>query len=267
MLSRNLVCCARNSLSGRVSSSQPTGSITEDGGIAQPRRSGSDIHDFIANVKNTTKYENVGPRARARELIVPDRLLTAEDIRNAALTFPQATGVGADNTSPRAIAALPTAMRSRLADLLNQCERDGVWPSRWQLVVIALIPKSDGGRRPIGLFPATIRVWMRARSAALRHWEAENDHCSFLPHDEHSAGACFSATRYRSIIMPTSTQMKLCKKSLASSSIGYGRGFPREGTPCFRRSLLGRRRRPRKVRVDLRREERAMTGVGAGSHG
>ena len=42
-------------------------------------------------------------------------------------------------------------------------------------MVIALIPKADGGRRPIGLFPAAIRVWMRARASALRRWESEND--------------------------------------------------------------------------------------------
>ena len=101
--------------------------------------------------------------------------LTAED---AALTLPIDTGVGADNTSPRAIAYLPDGMRQRLADLSNKCEEEGSWPTRWQLVVIALIPKSDGGRRPIGLFPAVIRVWMRARSAALREWESKHDRSS-----------------------------------------------------------------------------------------
>ena len=67
-------------------------------------------------------------------------------------------------------------MLQRLADLLNKCEENGTWPTRWQLVVIALIPKSDEGRRPIGLFPAVIRDWMRARSSALRQWERQNDH-------------------------------------------------------------------------------------------
>ena len=47
-----------------------------------------------------------------------------------------------------------------------------------EVAVIALLPKPDGGRRPIGLFPAVIRVWMRARSAILRDWERKNDHPS-----------------------------------------------------------------------------------------
>ena len=33
------------------------------------------------------------------------------------------------------------------------------------------MPKSDGGYRPIGLFPTAIRVWMRARSTVARDWE------------------------------------------------------------------------------------------------
>ena len=45
----------------------------------------------------------------------------------------------------------------------------------WQLVVIVLIPKTDGGQRPIGLLPAAIRLWMRARSPQLRRWEADNN--------------------------------------------------------------------------------------------
>ena len=74
----------------------------------------------------------------------------------------------------RAIAALPEGQLRALADLLNACEATGTWPERWRLVLIVLLPKPDGGRRPIGLFPAVIRVWMRARSAALREWEQHN---------------------------------------------------------------------------------------------
>ena len=103
-------------------------------------------------------------------------LLDAQAIKDAALSFPANTGVGADNTAPRAVAALPVAIRQRLADLLNECERVGTWPSRWQIVLICLLPKADGGRRPIGLFPSVIRIWMRARASALRRWESEQDH-------------------------------------------------------------------------------------------
>ena len=75
-----------------------------------------------------------------------------------------------------AIASLPAAMRQRLADLLNECQAQGKWPTCWQLVLICLLPKADGGRRPIGLFPAVIRLWMRARASKLRDWERLHDH-------------------------------------------------------------------------------------------
>ena len=95
-------------------------------------------------------------------------------IKTAAETFPLGTGLGADNMAPRAVAALPQWQLQMLADILNECEATGVWPKRWNLVLIALLPKPDGGRRPIGLFPAVVRIWMRTRAPALRQWEAEN---------------------------------------------------------------------------------------------
>jgi hypothetical protein len=41
--------------------------------------------------------------------------------------------------------------------------------------MVVLIPKSDGGRRPIGLFPTLIRLWMRIRLEVAQSWLLEND--------------------------------------------------------------------------------------------
>ena len=41
-----------------------------------------------------------------------------------------------------------------------------------QLVIVVLLPKLDGGFRPIGLIPALPRLWMRARRTAAKAWEA-----------------------------------------------------------------------------------------------
>ena len=38
-----------------------------------------------------------------------------------------------------------------------------------------MLPKPDGGTRPIGLFPAAIRLWMRARAPSLRRWESQHN--------------------------------------------------------------------------------------------
>ena len=41
-------------------------------------------------------------------------------------------------------------------------------------VIIVLLPKPAGGLRPIGLFPTTIRIWMRVRLPIAQAWEAEH---------------------------------------------------------------------------------------------
>ena len=94
--------------------------------------------------------------------------LTAALLRKAARTFPTGTGLGADNVAPRAHEHLPEHSLQSVANLPNRCEYEGRWPARWELVLICLILKSDGGRRPIGLFPSVVRLWMRARVADLR---------------------------------------------------------------------------------------------------
>ena len=76
--------------------------------------------------------------------------------------------------SPRALSALPDHLLQEMAEILNECERTGEWPEQWRLAIIVLLPKPDGGRRPIGLFPAPVRVWMRARAPELRKWEQDN---------------------------------------------------------------------------------------------
>ena len=42
-------------------------------------------------------------------------------------------------------------------------------------VLIVLLPKADGGRRPIGLFATIIRVWMRSRVIIARKWEESTE--------------------------------------------------------------------------------------------
>ena len=44
----------------------------------------------------------------------------------------------------------------------------GDWFEVLNLVLIILLPRSDGGFRPIGLLPTIIRIWMRARYGIAR---------------------------------------------------------------------------------------------------
>ena len=101
--------------------------------------------------------------------------LTAQKIRDAAKSFPPDTGVGVDNIAPRALTRLSDEALQSLADILNALERHGTWTAAMGPILVVLLPKTDGGHRPIGLLPTSIRVWMRARAEHATEWEARND--------------------------------------------------------------------------------------------
>ena len=101
-------------------------------------------------------------------------MLTLLCIQKALLSFAAGTGLGWDAIHPRALLRLEDATLLALARLLFLAEAHGRWPEAVLLVLIVLIPKSDGGRRPIGLFPWLAQVWMRARRNLAHAWEAAN---------------------------------------------------------------------------------------------
>ena len=94
--------------------------------------------------------------------------LTVADIRMAARSFPTGTGVDIDNVSPRALDRLSDEAIEAFIGILHACERTGQWGECYALVMTVLLPNPDGGVRPIGLLPTTVRVWMRARVEVAR---------------------------------------------------------------------------------------------------
>ena len=50
-------------------------------------------------------------------------------------------------------------------------KRTGKWPEAAELVLIALLPKAEGGYRAIGLLPFLPRLWMRTRKNIAAEWE------------------------------------------------------------------------------------------------
>ena len=91
-------------------------------------------------------------------------------LRAACCTFPQETGLGMDAVQPRALLRLSDEALQALCVLLMAIELHGTWPELVRLVLIVLLPKPDGGRRPIGLLPTLVRVWMRVRGPIIRKW-------------------------------------------------------------------------------------------------
>ena len=98
--------------------------------------------------------------------------LLPEAIRIAAKTFLAGTGLGHDHISPRAFLRLSVHAIVSLAKLFMAFERRGSWAEVLDRVLIVLLPKTDGGFRPIGLFPTIIPIWMRARISVAKEWES-----------------------------------------------------------------------------------------------
>ena len=59
---------------------------------------------------------------------------------------------------PRALCRLPEDTVQLIVTLLNWCEVAGAWFTQVGVVIIVLLPKPDGGFRPIGLLPTIVRV-------------------------------------------------------------------------------------------------------------
>ena len=66
-------------------------------------------------------------------------------IATAVLTFPADTGLGKDNISPRALARLSPQALDALALLFVAFEGAGSCCQVLNLVMIVLLPKTDGG--------------------------------------------------------------------------------------------------------------------------
>ncbi len=99
---------------------------------------------------------------------------TVVQLRAALQTFPPGTALAWDALHPRAMQRLSDTRLGELIDLLMDAERTGEWPSEIGIVSIVLLPKPDGGWRPIGLFPAVVRIWMRMRREQAQQWEHAN---------------------------------------------------------------------------------------------
>ena len=147
--------------------------------------------------------------------------LIVQAILLAAATFAPLTGLGADNVSPRAYRRLTDQALLALAHILRACEMKGTWPSSIFAVLIVLLPKPDGGRRPIGLFDSKIRLWMRIRSQVARMWEAAN------PSPAIFGGRGCGAQRAAWLSSLTAENAHLAKQEYAQTLIDLVKAFER----------------------------------------
>ncbi len=100
---------------------------------------------------------------------------SVEELRACARRFKKTTGQGADLISPRDLAELEDDLLGTLGELMYLSEVLGTMPSSMALVIVVLISKKDGGRRPVGLMPAAYRLWAKVRQSYVRRWEVQWD--------------------------------------------------------------------------------------------
>lgn len=97
-----------------------------------------------------------------------------EKLVEAARTFPNHTGLGWDMLHPKRIERLSDETMKLLVMVQRKWEEERERPNAVALVIIALLPKTDGGFRPVGLMPFLPRLCARVRRRCAREWEAEN---------------------------------------------------------------------------------------------
>ncbi len=102
-------------------------------------------------------------------------LFLLQTFKRALMTFPAHTGLGWDAIHPRALLRASDKVLLAIMKVIMICELVGRWPGAVSLLVVVLLPKPEGGRRPIGLLPLLPRVWMRARREIAYLWERACD--------------------------------------------------------------------------------------------
>ena len=120
----------------------------------------------------------------------PPPELWSEAILEAAMTFPTDTGLGWDGVHPRCLKRASKELLAWLVLILKHAEATGKWQEAVGLVIIVLLPKPDGGFRPIGLLPLLPRLWMRTRKEVLVKWEKAGHRPYLYAGNRHGCGHC-----------------------------------------------------------------------------
>ena len=106
----------------------------------------------------------------------PHELPTVTEVRDCARAFKARTALGADWLRPRDLYLLSDAALELYIQIFGLALAMNEIPAVWALLLVALLPKPDGGDRPIGLFPTFLRVlsrWYRRRLG--QRWLAITD--------------------------------------------------------------------------------------------
>ena len=97
------------------------------------------------------------------------QVLTTECVRAVSASFKCQTSC-VDGFHPRHFSLLSNKLLETLVLLFRIFEAIGQWPRDEQKVLTVLIPKAEGGLRPIALFLTMYRMYSRARCINVKTW-------------------------------------------------------------------------------------------------
>ena len=127
------------------------------------------VISVVENGSNSTVLSSVKCLANQAE-ILEDIFLDA--LRSASKSYPDEKAQGIDHWSSNFIATLPNKLLQGLRDVLNCSQLFLCWPVQLMMNLITLIPKQQGGQRPIAKTPLLYRLWNRIRSQGVKQWAA-----------------------------------------------------------------------------------------------
>jgi hypothetical protein len=152
-----------------VNEGKSTGSDTKPASLQQAVDAEAEIWAKLWKCTDRYDLDDIKPSMKSYP-----GAITADMVKEACRSFPSQTGLGPDAIQPRAVLRLSDNGIEALASILTAIELTGEWPLFTQLVMTVLLPKADGGLRPIGLFPTVYRIWMRCRRPTIKKWRREH---------------------------------------------------------------------------------------------
>ncbi|CAK0838396.1 unnamed protein product [Prorocentrum cordatum] len=138
-----------------------------------------DLKRALAEAKGRQRKLVQADEARWKEW-VDDAFLSGAGAAHAASKVPvlqevlpalQEKRVGQSGILPRALEDLSGDALHVMIAVYHKCEELLAWPSSRLINTMVGLPKPGGGCRLIGLMPALVRVWSRARRPITKAWE------------------------------------------------------------------------------------------------
>ena len=103
---------------------------------------------------------------------LPTPTATVDELRATSLTF-KPTTTKVDGWHPRQFAGLSDDALATLADLFWAYEAHGLWTTQQSDLIVTLLAKATGGKRPILFFRSAYRLWGRWAQARVKTWAVD----------------------------------------------------------------------------------------------